>query len=102
MWETSATSGLGPALPTWPKLETWPAAGKWAGLWFDRMRTKLVEDALHMAFARRLPAKVASFIATGQSIYQHGLCCSSKGKWGGPVARATGCGYDNAIAEPLS
>jgi transposase InsO family protein len=66
----------------------------------DHMRAKLVEDALHMAFARRRPAYGVIFHSDKGSQYtskDYGALARVNGVL---LSRgATGCAYDNAVAE---
>ena len=66
----------------------------------DHMRTKLVEDALHMAFARRRPAKGVIFHSDKGSQYTSKDYAALARANGVVLSRgATGCAYDNAVAE---
>ena len=66
----------------------------------DHMRTKLVEDALHMAFTRRRPATGAIFHSDKGSQYTSKDYAALARANGVILSRgATGCAYDNAVAE---
>jgi transposase InsO family protein len=65
----------------------------------DHMRTKLVEDALHMAFARRRPAQGVIFHSDKGSQYTSKDYAALARANGVTLSRgATGCAYDNAVA----
>ncbi len=66
----------------------------------DHMRTKLVADALHMAFRRRRPKSGAIFHADRGSQYTS-KDYATLARANGMVLSfsATGCAYDNAVAE---
>jgi transposase InsO family protein len=66
----------------------------------DHMRTKLVEDALHMAFARRRPAPGVIFHSDKGSQYRSKNYAALARLNGVALSvGATGCAYDNAVAE---
>jgi putative transposase len=66
----------------------------------DHMRTKLVEDALHMAFARRRPAKGVIFHSDKGSQYtSKNYAVLARANGVSLSVGATGCAYDNAVAE---
>ena len=66
----------------------------------DHMRTKLVEDALHMAFARRRPASGVIFHSDRGSQYtSRNFAALARANGVRLSLGSTGCAYDNAVAE---
>jgi transposase InsO family protein len=66
----------------------------------DHMRTKLVEDALHMAFARRRPASGVIFHSDRGSQYtSKNFAALARANGVRLSLGSTGCAYDNAVAE---
>ena len=66
----------------------------------DHMRTKLVTDALHMAFAHRRPAQGLIFHSDKGSQYtSKGYAALARANGVALSVGATGCAYDNAVAE---
>ena len=66
----------------------------------SHMRTKLVEDALHMAFAHRRPAQGLIFHSDKGSQYtSKDYAALARANGVTLSVGATGCAYDNAVAE---
>jgi putative transposase len=64
------------------------------------MRTKLVEDALHMAFDRRRPPRGVIFHSDRGSQYtSRDFAALARANGVTLSLGATGCAYDNAVAE---